>query len=87
MPVSVRVRRPDAAVAAILRSIGQRGRSTSFSFVCKPCAVSWAGAESDCWSCGRPASSKHAYNSSALQTLLAAVEVPGPARAEGRADR
>ncbi|WP_148081955.1 hypothetical protein [Streptomyces botrytidirepellens] len=77
MAVPIRTRRPDAAVAAILRTIGQRPRPASFSLLCQPCQVSWAGPEADCWNCGRPASSKHPYGS-ALNRLLTAVEANGP---------
>ena len=28
-------------------------------FGCDTCEVTWAGAEADCWSCGRPASHTH----------------------------
>ncbi|WP_158674724.1 hypothetical protein [Streptomyces hoynatensis] len=26
---------------------------------CRPCETAWRGAEADCWSCGRPATSAH----------------------------
>ncbi|GAA2350532.1 hypothetical protein [Streptomyces violaceusniger] len=89
MPLPVRTRRPDVAVAAIMRSIGRRPRPTPIGFVCQPCSVSWVGEEGDCWNCGRPASSKHTRDS-VLQILLAAVEgVEGDDTAPsiGRADQ
>jgi NTP pyrophosphatase (non-canonical NTP hydrolase) len=61
-----------ARTAAIMRRIGQHrpAATPGKAFVCGPCAVAWAGAEADCWSCGRPATSQHGHHRSALQQLF-----------------
>jgi hypothetical protein len=75
--VSPRARRRGAT---IIRRIGQRRHArtgTHAAFVCERCDVAWSGAEADCWSCGRPASSEYPHYSSALQRLLNATHPAG----------
>ncbi|MFI9588260.1 hypothetical protein ACIHCQ_42245 [Streptomyces sp. NPDC052236] len=81
--MTTRLQHTPAAVAAIMRSIGQRRRlplpAAGRAFICSPCSVSWVGEEADCWNCGLPASSEYARHSAAVRTLLASVS-HGPAR-------
>lgn len=62
---------PPAQTASIMRRIGQRRTLPSLtrSYLCAPCAVSWAGDEADCWNCGNPASTEYT-RSEAAATLL-----------------
>ncbi|MFJ7250117.1 hypothetical protein ACIQWA_36535 [Kitasatospora sp. NPDC098652] len=46
---------------------GPAGRT---HFACDTCETTWAGAEADCWNCGRPATTEHPNLTAALQLLL-----------------
>jgi hypothetical protein len=67
---------PPAQAAAIIRGIGQRRTLPSLtrSYLCAPCAVSWAGDEADCWNCGNPASTEYTRRDAAALVLRAGIK-------------
>ncbi|MGP3978948.1 hypothetical protein ACTWQF_34035 [Streptomyces sp. 8N114] len=83
--------------AARMRAVGlNRPRplpSRGPGYVCGRCSVAWSGAESDCFSCGLPATQEHTHPGAALQVLLIAVgrtptlPAPGPAHAPMEEER
>jgi len=68
--------------AAAIRGIGHLRITAAKHFTCGPCQVTWAGAETDCWNCGRPATTEYGLRSSALQLLLHTVHAASARRAK-----
>lgn len=81
MHVRTSAKRPPARRTAgeIMREIAARSprlhRTPESVCTRRKCDVAWRGEEGDCWSCGLPATGTYRRRGSALQNLLAQVDI------------